>query len=128
MENFNYYMTFSPKEFEYGIRELILEKRIPLDLYLENYEVCLTEFTSASITEHMPYIEISGIFDSELTNLTDFFNAVAIPLDNNKTNEINDIYISKQIMTYFYFFTHQLFYNYTTIKSIAPNLVFIIYH
>ena len=37
MENFNYYMTFSPKEFEYGNRELILEKRIPLDLYLENY-------------------------------------------------------------------------------------------
>ena len=33
MENFNYYMTFSPKEFEYGTRELILEKRIPLDLY-----------------------------------------------------------------------------------------------
>ena len=49
MENFNYYMTFSPIEFEYGNRRLILEKRIPLDLYLENYEVCLTEFSSASI-------------------------------------------------------------------------------
>ena len=64
MENFNYYMTFSPKEFEYGDRELILEKRIPLYLYLKNYEVSLTEFSSASISEHMPYIEISRIIDS----------------------------------------------------------------
>ena len=76
----------------------------------------------------MPYIEIKGIFDSELTNLTDFFNAVVISLDHNNNNDTNNNYISKEIMTYIYFFTHQLYYNFTTIKSIAPNLVVIIYH
>ena len=65
MENFNYYITFNPKEFEYGNSELILKKRVPLNLYLENYEVCMTEFCSASIKHHMQYIEIENIFKPE---------------------------------------------------------------
>ena len=49
-----------------------------------------------------------------------------ILLYNNINNDTNDINISKQLMTYVYFFTHQLYYNFSAIKSNTPNVI--IYH
>ena len=60
----------------------------------------------------MTYIEISDIFNSEMTKLTYFYTSVTIPSYNNINNDTNDINISKQFMRYIYFFTHQLYYNF----------------
>jgi len=87
----------------------------------------MTEFCSTSIKHPMQYIEIENILKPELTNLINFFTAVTIPLDTENNNDTLNEKISRELMTYYYFFINQLFYKSQSIVNIAENQVVIIY-
>ena len=64
MENFSYYLTFKLEDFIYtSDYKLILSKSIPLQLYLDNYEVALTEFSSSpSLIQQRHYLNIEDFY------------------------------------------------------------------
>ena len=72
MENFSFYLTFDPKDYFFNTdSKLILSKSIPLQLYLDNYEVALTEISSTEIFlnhRQFIYINIKNKYLSESIN------------------------------------------------------------
>ena len=64
MENFSFYLTFDSKDYFFKHdSKLILSQSIPLQLYLDNYEVALTELSSTEIfLNHRQYVSIIALF------------------------------------------------------------------
>ena len=47
MDNFNIYLLISPDECVIDKSKIIIQKKLPYVLNIENYEVALTEFTTS---------------------------------------------------------------------------------
>ena len=126
MENFRYYLTFKSEDFIYTPDyKLILSKSIPLQLYLDNYEVVLTEFSSSpSLIQHRHYLNIEDVFPEFLYHTLGYTN-ITIPVEYNVDNFDNIIHDT--LMKRIFFSFNRLFYNFPIIKNLKNNNVVIIF-
>jgi hypothetical protein len=128
MENFSFYLTFKPEDHVYTAdSKLILNKTIPLQLYLDDYEVALTEFSSTSnILDHRHYVNVVDIFPESLLP-TLGYTTHTIPIDFNE-EYINNVKINDGLMKFLYFSLNKLYYDYTNINRLIDKQVVIIFN
>ena len=129
MENFSFYLTFDPKDYYFNTdSKLILSKTIPLQLYLDNYEVALTEISSTEIfLNHRQFIRLNNLFAESCFEILGYTN-LAIPLDMKETSETTiDNYINEKLMKQIYFAYNRLFYDYQKLSRCIKKQVLIIF-
>ena len=86
MENFSFYLTFDPKDYHLNTdSKLILNKTIPLQLYLDNYEVALKEISSTEIfLNHRQYIRFNDLFAESCFEILGYNLSVSSPVTRLK--------------------------------------------
>ena len=125
MENFSFYLTFKFEDFIYTTdSKLILNKKIPLQLHLDNYEEALTEFSStSSLIQHRHYLNIEEIFPESLYHTLGYTN-ITIPIEyKNEGNIVNHALIKRLFFSF-----NRLYYNFPNIQKLNDNYVVIIFN
>ena len=125
MDDFNIYLIISPEDCKIDKSVIKISKKLPYQLNLKNYDVALTEFTTANFNSKYT-LAISNLFVNGITfsNLSNYFT-VRVDFYGDAPQQIDD-QLNLLFGAYYAYIYENLYHNLVNITAI-PNEITEVY-